>query len=313
MSNDRFFELPEPGDIRAAARRIAPHVHRTPVMQTDALVKGRTVAVKLENTQKTGTFKARGAFNTLLSSDVPAAGIVAASGGNHGAAVAHAAAALGINARIYVPEISGAAKVALIRESGADLRIVPGAYADAFAASEAYRAKTGAMSIHAYDGFGTLTGQGTLMAEWEEQGLAADTVLIAVGGGGLIGGALAWLRGRRKVVAVESEGTATLHTALHDGPDAQIEVSGIAADALGARRIGRACYDMAKAQGVTSVLVTDEAIAEAQSALWSGLRQYVEPAGATALAALRSGAYSPAKDETLAILVCGANPAIAPL
>ena len=207
MSNDRFFELREPGDIRAAARRIAPHVHRTPVMQTDALVKGRTVAVKLENTQKTGTF----------------------------------------------------------------------------------------------------------MAEWEEQGLAADTVLIAVGGGGLIGGALAWLRGRRKVVAVESEGTATLHTALHDGPDAQIEVSGIAADALGARRIGRACYDMAKAQGVTSVLVTDEAIAEAQSALWSGLRQYVEPAGATALAALRSGAYSPAKDETLAILVCGANPAIAPL
>lgn len=305
-------EVPGPDDIREAAARIAPHVHRTPVMETPALW-ARPVEVKLENTQATGTFKARGAFNTLLSCDVPAGGVVAASGGNHGAAVAHAARALGHRAKIFVPEMAGPSKIALIEATGAELEVVPGAYAEALARAEAHEAATGAMQVHAYDAFGTVAGQGTVMAEWEAQGLAADTVLIAVGGGGLIGGALAWAGGRRKIVAVESEGTPTLHRALAEGVETEVEVSGLAANALGARRIGRICHALAERHAVPSVLVCDEAIAEAQHALWHGLRQWVEPAGAAALAALRSGAYVPEQGERVAVLVCGANPAPGPI
>ncbi|KAA9006131.1 serine/threonine dehydratase [Histidinibacterium aquaticum] len=305
-------DIPTPDDIAAAARRIAPSVHRTPVMSSDALLPGRSLELKLENTQKTGSFKVRGAFETLLSGTVPEAGVVAASGGNHGAAVAHAARALGHRAKIFVPEIAGPSKIALIEETGAELEVVGGAYSNALEAAQAWEAETGAGQIHAYDAFGTLAGQGTVMAEWEDQGLEADTVLIAVGGGGLIGGALAWLDGRRKVVAVESEGTATLHTALRDGPGAEIEVSGIAANALGARKIGARGYELARRYGVESVLVSDEAIADAQRRLWRGVRQWVEPAGAAALAALSSGAYRAEPDERIAVLVCGANPAPAP-
>ena len=303
--------IPTPDQIDAAARRIEPHVHRTPVMRTGALWE-REIAVKLENCQVTGTFKARGAFNSLLSTEVPKGGVVAASGGNHGAAVAHAARALGHPATIFVPEIASPSKQALIRRTGADLRVVAGAYADALRAAQSFEAEHGAMQVHAYDSTGTLAGQGTLMREWEEQGLEADTVLIAVGGGGLIGGALAWLQGRRKVVAVESEGTATLHTALRQGRDTEIDVSGIAADALGARRIGAMAFELATRHGVESVLVTDAAIRDAQETLWFALRQWVEPAGAAALAALRSGAYVPAPGERVAVLVCGANPAPGP-
>jgi threonine dehydratase len=270
------------------------------------------VALKLENTQVTGSFKARGAFNTLLSRPVPAAGVVAASGGNHGAAVAHAAAALGHPARIFVPEYTGPAKIALIRATGAALTVVPGTYAEALAAAEAQAARTGAMQIHAYDAVPTVEGQGTLFKEWDDQGLGADTVLVAVGGGGLMAGALAWWGGARRVVAVEPERAPTLHAALRDGPGTEVAVGGIAADALGARRIGRIAYDLAVAQGVRSVLVAEEAIAAAQRALWDGLRQWVEPAGATALAALLSGAYVPARGERVAVLVCGANPAPGP-
>ncbi|WP_200812514.1 threonine/serine dehydratase [Roseisalinus antarcticus] len=301
--------MPGQDDIRAAAALIAPHVHRTPVMQTDMLTEGMSLQVKLENTQKTGVFKVRGAFYTLLTQPVPEAGVVAASGGNHGASVAFAARALGHRARIYVPEIAGPAKIGLIRETGADLEVVPGAYADALKLARAFEAETGAMQVHAYDGFGTVAGQGTCTLEWEEQGLDADTVIIAVGGGGLIAGAMAWLQGRRKVIAVEPELAPTLWTALRDGPDAEVEVGGIAANALGARRIGTICYDLARQFGVESLLVTDEAIAEAQDALWRGLRQVVEPAGATALAVLRSGVYRPEPGEKVAVLVCGANPA----
>lgn len=302
---------PSRDDIRAAGRRVGGHIHRTPVLQTAALWAA-PVEVKLENCQLTGSFKARGAFNTLLSVPVPDVGVVAASGGNHGAAVAHAARALGHPARIYVPEMAGPAKIALIRDTGADLVVVAGSYAEALSAAQDWEARTGAMQIHAYDAFATVAGQGTLMAEWEDQGLSAETVLIAVGGGGLIAGALAWLGSARKVVAVEPELAPTLHRALAEGPGAEVEVSGIAANALGARRIGGICHGLAAAQGTPSVLVTEAAIAEAQEALWRGLRQFVEPAGAAALAALRSGAYRPAPGERVAVLVCGANPAPAP-
>jgi threonine dehydratase len=169
------------------------------------------------------------------------------------------------------------------------------------------------MQIHAYDAPGTVVGQGTCLLEWEDQGLAADTVLIAVGGGGLIAGALAWLDGRRNVVAVEPELAATLNRAMAAGPETETEVSGIAANALGARRIGRICYDLARAQAISSVTVSDAAIARAQKALWRERRQLVEPAGATALAALMSGAYVPAPNESVAVLVCGANVAPDPL
>jgi threonine dehydratase len=299
-------------EIEAAAARIAPHIRVTPVMQA-GLPGAGSVALKFEQMQHTGSFKARGAFNTLLSGAVPEAGVVAASGGNHGAAVAYAARTLGVPAKIFVPEYAGPAKIALIREQGANLVVVPGVYADAAALAEAHAKATGAMQIHPYDAPATLAGQGTLLREWEAQGLEADTVLIAVGGGGLIGGSLAWLQGRRNVVAVEPVLAPTLHTALREGPEATVTVSGIAANALGASRIGRLCYDLATAQGIRTVLVTDDAIAAAQRLLWRGLRQLVEPAGATALAALTSGAYVPAPGERVAVLICGANPAPDPL
>lgn len=294
-------------EIAAAKFRIAPYLRRTPVAQVSGFGLDRPIELKLEHTQHTGSFKPRGAFNTLLSQDVPKAGLVAASGGNHGAAVAYAAAKLGHRARIYVPEMAGPAKIALIRDQGADLHVVEGAYSNALDAAREYEAETGAMQIHAYDAPATVVGQGTCMAEWEDQGLEADTVLIAVGGGGLIAGALAWLDGRRKVVAVEPETCAALNAGLEAGKAVDVEVSGVAANALGARRIGSICLDLAQTHDVTSVTVSDDAITAAQHALWNDARQLVEPAGATALAALSSGAYRPEKDERVAVLVCGGN------
>ncbi|MFN3209845.1 MAG: threonine/serine dehydratase [Roseovarius sp.] len=300
-------------EIAAAKIRIAPHVRRTPVATVSGFGLDHDIEVKLEQTQHTGSFKPRGAFNTLLSQEVPKAGLVAASGGNHGAAVAFAAARLGHRARIYVPVMAGPAKIALIRDQGADLQVVEGAYANALEAAQAYEAETGAMQIHAYDAPGTVVGQGTCMAEWEDQGLKADTVLIAVGGGGLIAGSLAWLSGRRKVVAVEPRTCAALARGLDAGHPVDVEVSGVAANALGARRIGSICLDLAQSNEVTSVTVTDDAIVAAQGALWKEARQLVEPAGATALAALTSGAYRPEKDERVAVLICGGNIAPDPL
>ncbi|WP_272001887.1 threonine/serine dehydratase [Roseovarius sp. ZX-A-9] len=297
------------GEISAAAARIAPYLRRTPVM--DVVLDGLPVALKLEHLQHTGSFKARGAFNTLLGAPVPAAGLVAASGGNHGAAVAYAARTLGHEARIYVPEMAGPAKIALIERQGADLVVLPGAYANALEAARAYEAETGAAQIHAYDAPLTVAGQGTCMAEWEAQGLEVDTVLIAVGGGGLIAGALAWLGERRKVVAVEPERSCALHAALAAGQPVDVEVAGVAANALGARRIGDICFGLAR--GITSVTVTDAAITGAQALLWREIRQLVEPAGATALAALTSGAYVPSPGERVAVLICGGNIAPDPL
>lgn len=301
------------GDIAAAAERIRDHVQVTPVLQTKGFDLDRPIELKLEHMQHTGSFKARGAFNTLLSCDVPDAGIVAASGGNHGAAVAYAASKLGHRARIYVPEMAGPAKISLIRDTGADLQVVPGAYANALELAQAYEQETGAMQVHAYDAPGTVAGQGTCFAEWQDQGLEADTVVIAVGGGGLIAGALAWFNGTKKIVAVEPDTSCALNAALAAGAPIDVEVSGVAANALGAKRIGSICYDLAQARGVTSVTVPDEAITRAQHALWRERRILTEPAGATALAALMSGAYQPAPGERVAVLVCGGNIAPDPL
>ncbi|MEM7188890.1 MAG: threonine/serine dehydratase [Pseudomonadota bacterium] len=296
-------------DIRAAHDRIQPHVRRTPILQVAGADLGLShdVTLKLELQQHTGSFKARGAFNSLISGDIPAAGVVAASGGNHGAAVAFAAARLGVPARIFVPEMAGATKIALIKDTGADLIVVPGAYADAFAAAEAYRTESGAVSIHAYDAPATLAGQGTLGLELEDQAPDLDLILIAVGGGGLIGGVANWYAGRTRIIAVEPENAPTLNRALADGPDTDVDVSGIAANALGARRIGRICYDTATSLGIESVLVTDDAIRAAQRRLWSAARIAAEPAGATVLAALASGTVSPPPDARIGLVICGGN------
>lgn len=307
MTSERVARMGWKDEIAEAAARIAPHIRRTPVLRTRGFGLAYPIEMKLEQTQHTGSFKPRGAFNTLLSGPVPEAGVVAASGGNHGAAVAYAAQALGHRAHIFVPEMAGSSKIALIRGTGADLTVVPGEYANALHMAQEHEARTGAMQIHAYDAPGTVAGQGTCMAEWEDQGLAADTVLIAVGGGGLVAGALGWLRGARKVVAVEPESSCALHAALAAGEPVDVDVSGVAANALGARRIGSICLGLARAFDAQSVLVTDAAITGAQRALWREMRQLVEPAGATALAALMSGAYVPAPGERVAVLVCGAN------
>ncbi len=300
-------------EIAAAHRRIATHVVRTPLVTLDFGLDCGPVEVKLEQMQHTGSFKARGAFNTLLGQEVPDGGVVAASGGNHGAAVAFAARALGHPAHIFVPEMAGPSKIALIRGTGAQLTVVPGDYSGALSAAQECERQTGAMQIHAYDAPATVAGQGTMMAEWEDQGLQADTVLIAVGGGGLIGGALGWLGGARKIVAVEPELAPTLNAALTAGAPTEVSVSGIAANALGARQIGEICFGLAQKQAIQSMLVTDDAIAQAQTVLWRTARQLVEPAGATALAALLSGAYRPEPGEKVAVLLCGANIAPDPL
>ncbi|MEM7642047.1 MAG: threonine/serine dehydratase [Pseudomonadota bacterium] len=298
-------------EIGAARARIAGHARVTPAARLD--LGGGDVEVKLEQMQHTGSFKARGAFNTLLSAEVPAAGVLAASGGNHGAAVAFAANRLGHPAHIFVPEVAGPAKIGLIERTGATCHVVPGLYADAMAEARRHEAESGAMQIHAYDAVPTVAGQGTLMAEWEDQGLIADTVLIAVGGGGLIAGALAWLRGRRKVVAVEPETSCALQAALAAGAPVDVSVSGVAANALGAKRVGDICFGLAQGVGVESVVVPDDAIVAAQAMLWREARLWTEPAGACALAALVSGAYVPEPGERVAVLICGANPAPDPV
>lgn len=296
-------------DIAAATGRIKGHVHKTPVMGSSAF--GRPIQFKFEHVQRIGCFKARGAFNSLLTADVPPAGIVAASGGNHGAAVALAAQSLGHAAHIFVPEIAGPAKIDVIRQTGATLHIVDGAYANAAEAAAAHQTATGALNIHPYDAPATIAGQGTCFHEWDVQGLDADTVFVAIGGGGLVAGALSWFDGPR-VIGVETETTNAMHAALAAGQPVDVAVSGIAANALGAKRIGKLPFDIARANDLQTVLVTDEAVSTAQKLIWQHLRQLVEPAGAAALAALTSGAYRPAPDERVAVLLCGANPSPAP-
>lgn len=304
-----------PEDIRSAHARIAGHIRRTPTLALgpDALGLGMPIAMKLEFLQVTGTFKARGAFNTLLSVPIPAAGVCAASGGNHGIAVAHAAAVLGLPARIFVPEISSPAKIARIRETGATLVVGGARYADALAACEAFAATSGAHSVHAYDAWPTMAGQGTVGLEWEEDHPGLDTVLVAVGGGGLISGIASWFGKRVKVVGVEPEGSRALDAALKAGGPVDVEVNSIAADSLGARNVFARVHETAARFVDSVVLVPDEAIREAQRRLWLGLRAASEPGGAAALAALISGAYRPAAGERVGVLACGANVDLASL
>jgi threonine dehydratase len=303
--------------IVATERLIRPHIRRTPVIGVDQADFGlesgpasKPLLFKLEQLQHTGSFKPRGAFANLLSRPIPAAGVVAASGGNHGAAVAFAARRLGIQAAIFVPSVTSPAKLARIRASGAELVIAGDRYADALAASEARAAATGALAVHAYDAVETLLGQGSIGLELEQDAPAIDTLLVAVGGGGLIGGVAAWYEGKIRIVAVEPDGAPTLAHAFAAGHPVDAPAGGIAVDSLAPRQVGSLMFPLAQAYiDPHVVLVTDGEIRRAQAALWDGLRIATEPGGATAFAALLSGRYRPAPEERLAILVCGANTA----
>jgi threonine dehydratase len=296
--------------IAAAHRLVAPHVRRTPVMELRGVELGLgplALTLKLELFQHTGSFKPRGAFANLLMREVPAAGVVAASGGNHGAAVAYAAMKLGVPAKIFVPAVASPAKQQRIRDYGADLVVGGERYADALAASEAWAAESGALQVHAYDQVETLLGQGTLGLELESQTDALDTLLVAVGGGGLIGGIAAWYAGRVKIVGVEPEAAPTLARALEAGRPVDAPAGGIAADSLAPRRVGELMFPIAQAHVSAMALVPDEAIRAAQEALWSSLRIVAEPGGAAAFAALESGRYRPRGGERVGVLVCGGN------
>lgn len=305
-------ETIDPARIAACEALIRPHIRRTPVMEIDAADFGlapRPLCLKLELFQHSGSFKVRGAFANLLLRQVPAAGVVAASGGNHGVAVAYAAMRLGVKAKIFLPSVSSPAKMASIRDSGADLAIVGDRYADALAASEAWLSQSGAMPVHAFDQDETMLGQGTLAIELEQQAPAIDTLLVAVGGGGLIGGIAAWYRGCVKVVGVEPVAAPTLTKALAAGRPVDAEAGGVAADSLAPRRVGERGFPIIKAHVAAVVLVSDEAIVQAQKALWGAARIVAEPGGAATLAALMSGAYQPNAGERVGAVVCGGNSA----
>ncbi len=295
---------------------IRPHIRRTPLLRFDGRdlgLAGGPITLKLELLQRSGSFKARGAFANLLIRDVPPAGVVAASGGNHGVAVAYAAGVLGHPARIFVPSITSPSKAERIRGCGAELVIGGDRYADALAAAESYAAATGALAIHAFDQRETLLGQGTVGLELEEDAPDIDTLLVAVGGGGLIGGIAAWYGhqtnvGRIKLVAVEPRLAPTLHDALAAGRPVDAPADGIAADSLAPRRVGELMFPLARAHVAGPVvLVEDEDIRRAQQALWAAARIVAEPGGAAAFAALLSGRYVPQPDERVAVLVCGGN------
>jgi threonine dehydratase len=296
--------------IRAAHARIARHVRRTPVMRLPqgAFGHGGPVSLKLELMQHAGSFKTRGAFNTMLSEAIPEAGVAAASGGNHGAAVAYAARQLGVPAHVFVPEISSPAKVEAIRRFGAHVIIGGARYADALVACTAHAEESRALTVHAYDARSTLEGQGTVALEWDEDDGELDSVLVASGGGGLIAGMASWWYGSGvKVVGVEPEGSRALHAALEAGHPVDVDVASIAADSLGARRAGDLVVPIARAAVDRVVLVADAAIRDAQLELWRDFRIACEPGGAAALAALHSGAYRPAPGERVGVLLCGAN------
>jgi threonine dehydratase len=265
------------------------------------------VDLKLECLQQSGSFKARGAFTNLLERPGPEAGVVAASGGNHGAAVAYAAMRLGHKATIFVPEVSPQAKLVRIRSYGADLVVGGARYAEALAASEDFAARTGALQIHAFNQEETLRGQGTLGLEIEADLPEIDTLLVAVGGGGLIGGIAAWFAGRIRIVAIEPEGAPTLYRALEAGEPVDAPAEGIAADSLAPKRVGEMMFPIAEAFVERSILVSDDDIIAAQKALWDRVRIIAEPGGAAAFAAMLSGRYMPAEGERVAVLVCGSN------
>ncbi|MFB4264520.1 pyridoxal-phosphate dependent enzyme [Nonomuraea sp. GTA35] len=315
--------------VPAAARRIAGHVLRTPVIEVSP-----GLWLKLELLQHTGSFKVRGAFNRMLSAgELPGSGVIAASGGNHGLAVAFAARALGVRAEIFVPEVTSPVKVAGLRALGAHITQTGAIYSDAADAAAKRAAETGALVVHAYDQAEVVAGQGTTGLELVEQTGGVDTVLVAVGGGGFAAGitlgtaaatsagsgpagaaasagsgpAGAAGAGGPKIVCVEPERIPTLHAALQAGEPVQVEVDGVAADALGASKIGRLAFEVLSGPRVESVLVTDEAIVSARRTLWERHRLAAEHAGAAAYAALLSGVYRPVPGERVAVVVCGSN------
>jgi threonine dehydratase len=296
-------------EIQDAGRRIATHVRRTPVLALEekAFGIGARIFFKLECLQHTGSFKPRGAFNCILSSKIEEAGVIAASGGNHGAAVAYAAHKLGHRAEIFVPVITPKNKVDRLKQYCAAINITGNSYSEALAASKERALETGAVAIHAYDDARVLAGQGTLGMELEEQVRGLDSVLIAVGGGGLIGGVAAWYQERLRVIGVEPERAPTLHKSLAEGQVVDVETGGVAADSLGARRVGELMFPIAQRFLSQSLLVSDEQIVEAQRALWQQLRLIAEPGGATAVAALLSGVYKPRPGERVGVVLCGSN------
>ncbi|MEQ1684982.1 MAG: threonine/serine dehydratase [Burkholderiaceae bacterium] len=300
--------------ITSAALRVAPHVRTTPLWVLPsaslALPAGTPefeVWLKLEQLQRSGSFKARGMFNRLLSNPIPAAGVIAASGGNAGIATAVAARALGVPAEIYVPGVITAAKRERLATLGATVVIAGDAYADALAACEARQRETGALMTHAYDQPEVVAGAGTLAREIEAQQSTPDSVLVSVGGGGLVAGIAAWFAGRSRVVALEPELAPTLFAARAAGTPVDVAVSGIAADSLGARRIGQIAWSVAQQHVAEALLLTDDAIREAQRWMWKEFKLAVEPAAALPLAALRSGAVRPRAGERVCLIVCGAN------
>ena len=308
-----------PDAIRAAQARIGAHVRATPVLQVEPGAFGPAfpgcpagpLTLKLELLQHAGSFKPRGALNRILSAEegapLAAAGVIAASGGNHGAAVAWAAQRLGLRAEIFVPVVASPAKIERIRGFGADVCIGGAGYADALAASAARATESGALVVHAYDQPETIAGQGTVALEFEQQVPGLDTMLIACGGGGLVAGVAAWYQGRVKVVAVEPASCPTLFRARTAGAPVDVEVGGVAVDSLGARRIGKLAFEISREWVAEVVLVPDDAIRRAQQALWRELRIAAEPGGAAALAALLCAAYSPEPGERVGVLVCGGN------
>ncbi len=302
-----------PAHIRAAHALIAPHIRRTPLLETPSPIAGAPpVSMKLECLQHSGSFKARGAFHNLLTRPASPAGCAAASGGNHGAAVAYAAGELGVRARIFVPEIAAAAKVAKIRAYGAEAVIGGATYAEAQERCDAYVAETGGLLIHPYDAPETIAGAGTVALEWEEDLRRLDlpqldTVLVAVGGGGLISGLAAWFAGRIRIVGVEPEGSCALHAAIEAGAPVDVAVRSIAADSLGARRVGGLNFDVCRRFVSEVALIPDEAILTAQRRLWTEASIVAEAGGAAAFAALASGAYRPKSGERVGVLICGAN------
>jgi threonine dehydratase len=300
----------DPRGIEAAYRVIRPHVRLTPVLAVDPADFGLRFArlvFKLEALQHAGSFKTRGAFANLLLRRLPAAGVVAASGGNHGAAVAYAAMRLSIPATVFVPTVSSPAKIRRIREYGADLVVGGDRYADALAASEAWAARAGAARVHAFDQAETLLGQGTLGLELAGQAPELDTLLVPVGGGGLIGGIAAWYAGALRIVGVEPDAAPTLRRALEAGRPVDAEAGGIAADSLAPRRVGELMFPIARSRVERVVLVSDDAIRRAQQALWDVLRVVAEPGAAAGFAALLDGAYAPGRDDVVGVVVSGGN------
>ena len=289
--------------------KITPHIRRTPIFELPSGSFGTdaNLTLKLESLQCAGSFKARGAFSRMVQNHIPLAGVIAASGGNHGAAVAYAAQQLGCPAEIYVPIISSATKVQRLKDFGAKVVMTGADYLEALAASSDRAETTGNLVVHAFNQTEVIAGQGTLALELEQQAPELDTVLVAVGGGGLIAGIAAWYQNRCRVVSVEPERAPSLHAAMQAGERTEVAVGGMTADALGCRRVGEMMFPIAQRFVDQTVLVEEATIATAQKQLWQDFRIAVEPAAAVPIAALISGRYQPQANEKIGVVICGGN------